>query len=126
MRALGDQKCQHRQPHANEHEFAIGDFARRCGYHDFAGGVAARCYLAFAICRGHRFLYRRAIGIRCASRFCFLFEMLNSFLPLLLPVKMRPAFLEKCIQAFEAIFGVEAFHLPLNFFVEQLFEFGAF
>ena len=124
MSPLRDEKCEHWQPHADEDEFAIGDFSRRGGDHDFARGVSARCYLAFAIRCGHRFLYRRATTARCAIPFCFLIEVLSGSL-LLFSVKMRAPLFEKCGQSFGAVFGIEALDLALDFFIEKLLEFRA-
>jgi hypothetical protein len=47
VRATRDEKGEHRQTHADEYEFAISDFTRGGGYHQFAESVAASGEIGF-------------------------------------------------------------------------------
>src|SRR5277367_4335005 len=47
VRAARDEEGEHRQAHADEYEFAISDFTRGSGYHQFTEGVATRREIGF-------------------------------------------------------------------------------
>ena len=80
---LRHKECQHRQPHSDEHQLTIADFARRRRHHDFAGRVTARCDLRLALRRGHKSLshsdrHRPKRNVEIANRGVTCFPALTS------------------------------------------------